>query len=149
MDRSHLPGAWKSRRQQEGIIKVERGGQNRTVVNLKYDEEPALQSRRHKPDTTSSLKESSGATEGVLDSGVLRCLVFSIWARLMGREDKAKDYPRGWVGLLYAWAASLVSGCTISFLCKPTMYNPRPLLYVYKPESLVRRGYHNNHRPDS
>ena len=66
---------------------------NQTIVNPEYDEEPALQRRRHKPDTTSSLKASSEATEGVLDSGVLRCAVYSIWAGLMGREDKAEDYP--------------------------------------------------------
>ena len=93
MDRSHSPDAWKSRRQQEGIIKAEHGGQNRTVINPEYGEEPTLQSRRHKLDTTSSLKASSGATEGVLDSGVLRCPVYSIWAGLMGREVKAEDHP--------------------------------------------------------
>ena len=67
MDHLHLPSAWKSRQQQEGIVKEEREGQDQTIIGPKYDEEPALQSRKHKPDTTSSLKASSGATEGVLD----------------------------------------------------------------------------------
>ena len=40
-----------------------------------------------KPDTTSSLKASSGATEGVLDYGVLGEPSYVTWAGLMGRED--------------------------------------------------------------
>ena len=47
--------------------KHERQGHDWTVIGPKYNEEPALRSRRHKPDTTLSLKASSGATEGVLD----------------------------------------------------------------------------------
>ena len=39
-----------------------------------------------KPDTTSSLKASSGATEGVLDYGVLGCPGCVAWAGLMGHE---------------------------------------------------------------
>ena len=38
------------------------------------------------PDT-SSLKPGSGATEGVLDYGVLGELAYVTWAELMGRED--------------------------------------------------------------
>ena len=40
-----------------------------------------------KPDTTSSLKASSGATEGVLDYGVLGEPAYLTWAGLTGRED--------------------------------------------------------------
>ena len=36
---------------------------------------------------TSSLKPGSGATEGVLDYGVLGRPVYVTWAGLMGRED--------------------------------------------------------------
>ena len=36
---------------------------------------------------TSSLKPGSGATEGVLDYGVLREVAYVTWAGLMGRED--------------------------------------------------------------
>ena len=39
-----------------------------------------------KPDTTSSLKASSGATEGVLDYGVLGKMAYVTWAGLTGRE---------------------------------------------------------------
>ena len=38
------------------------------------------------PDT-SSLKIGSGATEGVLDYGVLRCPGYVMWAGQMGHED--------------------------------------------------------------
>ena len=38
------------------------------------------------PDTL-SLKPSSGATEGVLDYGVLGCPGYVTWAGQMGRED--------------------------------------------------------------
>ena len=62
---------------------------------------------------------------------------------------KHKTIPRVRVGLLYAWTARLVSGYTISVPCKPTLYNPRPLRFVYKPKGLVRRGYPDNtHRLD-
>ena len=36
---------------------------------------------------SSSLKPDSGATEGVLDYGVLGESAYVTWARLMGRED--------------------------------------------------------------
>ena len=36
---------------------------------------------------TSSLKPGSGATEGVLDYGVLGESAYVTWAGLMGRED--------------------------------------------------------------
>ena len=56
---------------------------------------------------TSSLKPGSGATEGVLDYGVLGELAYVIWARLMGREDtKTEDYTRVRIGLSLAWEAS-------------------------------------------
>ena len=38
------------------------------------------------PDT-SSLKTGSGATEGILDYGVLGCPGYVTWAGQMGRED--------------------------------------------------------------
>ena len=37
-----------------------------------------------------------------------------------------------------------VSGCIISFLYKPALYNPRPLQCLYKPEGLVRIGEHKH-----
>ena len=78
-----------------------------------------------KPDTTSSLKASSGATEGVLDYGVLGEPAYVTWAGLMGREDtRQKAFSRVRMGLSFAWTASLASGCVVSFLCKPTLYNP-------------------------
>ena len=59
----------------------------RIVIGSDHNGEPALQSRRHEPYITSSLKASSGATEGVLDYGVLGCPGCLAWAGLMGRED--------------------------------------------------------------
>ena len=44
-----------------------------------------------KPDTTSSLKASSGATEGVLDYGVPGKPAYVTWAGLTGREDKRTE----------------------------------------------------------
>ena len=100
------------------------------------------------PDT-SSLKTGLGATEGVLDYGVLRRPGYVTWAGLMGREDTSKRLsPHVRVGLPYAWMARLVSGYVISFLYKPTMYNPRPLRCVYKPEGLVRRDNQSSYRLD-
>ena len=96
-------------------------------------------------DTTSSLKASSGATEGVLDYGVLGEPAYVTWAGLMGREDtEPKAFSRVRMGLSFAWTASLASGCAVSFLCKLTLYTPSPLRCLYKPESLVRRT-NNNH----
>ena len=64
-----------------------------------------------KPDTTSSLKASSGATEGVLDYGVLGKLAYVTWARVMGCEDtRQKALPRVRMGLSFAWMASLAIG---------------------------------------
>ena len=89
------------------------------------------------PDT-SSLKPGSGATEGVLDYGVLGCPSCVAWAGLMGHEDtRRKAFPHVRMGLSFAWMASLMFVCEDSFLCKPTMYNPRPLWCLYKPEGLV------------
>ena len=65
------------------------------------------------------------------------------------RRYKQKTFPRVRVGLLYAWKASLVSGYVIFFPHKPTLYNPKPLRCVYKPECLVHRGHQNSHRLDS
>ena len=46
---------------------------------------------------TSSLKTRSGATEGVMDYGVLSRLVYWIWAGLMGRQDtRKKTTSRVW-----------------------------------------------------
>ena len=63
--------------------------------SMNYSEkEPALQCRRQSaPPDSSSLKPGSGATEGVLDYGVLGCPGCVTWAGLMGPEDKAEDYP--------------------------------------------------------
>ena len=103
-------------------------------------ENPPCKAEDMKSDITSSLKASLGATKGVLDYGV-----YVIWARLMGREDtrqKALSHVR--MGLSFAWMTSLVSGCVVSFICKPTLYDPSPLRCLYKPEGLVRRGNHNH-----
>ena len=78
-----------------------------------------------------------------------RCPGYSIWIRLMGCEHtKWKTFPRVRVRLPYAWMARLVSGYVISFLYKPTLYNPMPFRCVYKLEGLVRRGYQNSYRLD-
>ena len=56
---------------------------------------------------SSSLKPGSGATEGVLDLGVLGCPACYPWAGLMGCEDmKAGDCTRVRIGLSLAWKAS-------------------------------------------
>ena len=94
---------------------------------------------------TSSLKPGSGATEGVLDYEVLEEPAYVTWAGLMGREDTSlKTFTHVRMGLSFAWKASLAFGYEDSFLCKPTLYNPRPLRCLYKPEGLVRRGNHNH-----
>jgi hypothetical protein len=97
-----------------------------------------------------SLKTGSGATEGVLDYGVLGWPGYVTWAGQMGREDtRQKTFPRVRVGFSFAWMASLASGCIVSFLCKPTLYNPSPLRCLFKPEGLVLGGHQNFHRLDS
>ena len=81
--------------------------------------EPALQCRRQicAPDS-SSLKPGTGATEGVLDYGVLGCPAYYPWAGLMGCEDmKAEDYTWVRIGLSLAWKASLAAEYVDSFLC--------------------------------
>ena len=76
-----------------GNRSVDRGNRKRRqdyhkiVIGPNYNEEPALQSRRHEPNTTSSLKASLGATEGVLDYGVPGRPGYVTWAGLVGRED--------------------------------------------------------------
>ena len=83
--------------------------------------------------------------EGVLDYGVLGVLVYVTWAGLMGREaTELRAFSRVLMGLSFAWTASLVSGCVVSLLCKPTLYNPSPLPCLYKPEGLILRGKHNH-----
>ena len=71
------------------------------------------------------------------------------WAGLMGREDtRQKTTSRVRMGLSFAWMASLAFGYVDSFLCKLTLYNPRPLQCLYKLEGLVRRTKNiiiNNH----
>ena len=101
----------------------------------------------HVPNT-SSLKTGSGATEGVLDYGVLVCPGNVMWAGQMGHEDtRQKTSTRVRMGFSFAWKASLAFGYEDSFLCKPTLYNPRSLRCLYKLEGLVRRGDQNhNHR---
>ncbi len=55
----------------------------------------------------SSLKTGSGATEGVLDYGVLGCPGYMTWAGPMGREDtRLKTSSRVRMGLYLAWKAS-------------------------------------------
>ena len=67
-----------------------------------------------KPDTTSSLKESSGATKGVLDYGVLGEPAYVTWAGLMGHTDtRQKAFSHAQMGLSFAWMASLASGCVV------------------------------------
>ena len=63
---------------------------------------------------TSSLKPGSGATEGVLDYGVLGKSAYVMWAGLMGREDTIyKGLLRVRMGLSFVWMASLAFGsCT-------------------------------------
>ena len=108
-------------------------------------ENPPCNAEDIQSDTTSSLKASSGATDGVLDKGVLGRPGYVTWAGLMGREDtRWKAFPRARMGLSLAWKASLAFGYEDSFLCKPTLYNPRPLRCPYKPEGLVCRGNHNH-----
>ena len=50
-------------------------------------ENPPSKAEDMKPDTSSSLKASSGATEGVLDYGVLGEPAYVTWVRLMGYKD--------------------------------------------------------------
>ena len=69
------------------------------------------------PDS-SSLKPGSGATEGVLDYGVLGRPACYLWAGLVGCEDmKAEDCTRVRIGLSLAWKASLATNYEDSFLC--------------------------------
>ena len=94
-----------------------------------------------------SLKPGSGATEGVLDLGVLGCPACYPWARLMGCEDmKAKDYTCVRIGLSLAWKASLATDYEDSFLCN-RLYVTLDFLprFLYKPEGLVRKGYTHYH----
>ena len=109
--------------------------------------EPALQCRRQicAPDS-SSLKPGSGATEGVLDEGVLGRTACYLWAGLMGCEDmKAEDCTRVRIGPYLAPKASLATDYEDSLLCKPTSCNPRSLRCLYKPESIVRIGQIHYH----
>ena len=95
------------------------------------------------PDS-SSLKPGSGATEGALE-GCIRIARLYTLAELLDYEDtRLKTSSRVRLGLSFAWMASLAFGCVVSFLYKPTLYNPRPLRCLYKPEGLVRRT-NNNH----
>ena len=88
--------------------------------------------------------------EGVLDYGVPGHPGYVTWAGLMGCEDtRRKAFSRVRMGFSFAWMASLAFGYEDSFLCKSTLYNPRPLRCLYKPERLVRRGYQNSYRLDS
>ena len=91
-----------------------------------------------------SLESVGMEGEGVLDYGVLKELAYVIWAGLMGREDtRQKAFSRVRMRLSFAWTASLASGYVVSFLCKPTLYNPSPLRCLYNSEGLVLRGDHN------
>ena len=94
---------------------------------------------------TSSLKPGSGATQGVLDYGVLGEPVHVTWAGLVVREGtREKDIPRVRMGLSFAWMASLAFGSCTFLSLYPTMYNPRSLRCLYKSEGLVHRGDHNH-----
>ena len=69
------------------------------------------------PDS-SSLKPGSGATEGVLEKGVLGCPAYYPWAGLVGCEDmKAKDCTCVRIGFSLSWKASLATNYEDSFLC--------------------------------
>ena len=62
------------------------------------------------PDT-SSLKPGSGATEGVLDYGVLGEPAYLTWAGLMGHEDTRQEaLPRVRMGISFVWMASMAFG---------------------------------------
>ena len=65
---------------------------------------------------TSSLKTGSGATEGVLDYGVLGHPGYVTWAGLMGREDtRWKAFPvSGWDS---PWRADMKIPFSINRLC--------------------------------
>ena len=62
-----------------------------------------------------SLKPGSGATEGVLDHGVLRRLGYVTWAELMGYKDiRQRAFPVSrWDSPLHGWQAR-----------RPNMYFP-------------------------
>ena len=96
-------------------------------------EEPALQCRRQicAPDT-SSLKPGSGATEGVLDKGVLGHPDYGTWAGLMGCEDtRPKTLSRVRMGLSLVWKASLATGYVDSFICnRPCVTLDPPGVYI-------------------
>ena len=86
---------------------------------------------------SSSLKPGSGATEGVLDKGVLGRSVCYPWAGLMGCEDvKAEDHTRVQIGLSLAWKASLAINYENPFLCN-RLYSTLDLPGVY----INRRTY--------
>ena len=65
--------------------KAGRKNRCRTIINPEYDGEPALQSRRLASAHYIVIEGSSGATEGVLDPGVLRCPVVEYGLGWMGR----------------------------------------------------------------
>ena len=113
-----------------------------STIILEYSEkEPALQCRRQDcaPDS-SSLKSGPGATEGVLDYGVLGEPIYVTWAGLMGREDtRWKTFPRVRMGLSFAWKTSLVIRILYLFPCNRLCVNPSPLRCLYKLERLVLR----------
>ena len=92
------------------------------------------------PHTTSSLKASSGATEGVLDSGSS-----ADRPRSMGRvgwaiQDQAEDYPPCQDRTSQYVDGKIRVSKFPSLMNRPCK-NPRPLRCVYKLEGLVRRGY--------
>ena len=94
------------------------------------------------PDS-SSLKPGSGATEGVLDEGVLGCPACYPWVGLMGCEDtKTEDYIRVRIGLYLAWKASLAIQILCFLPCNRLHVNPRSLRCLYKLKGIVRKGHH-------
>ena len=69
------------------------------------------------PDT-SSLKPGLGATEGILNCGVLGRPAYLTWAGLMGYEDtRPKTLTRVRMGLSLAWMVSLAFRYEDSILC--------------------------------
>ena len=64
------------------------------------------------------------------------------------RRYKTEDSHPCPDGTLLCVDGKLAFGYVDSFLCKPTLYNPRPLRCLYKREGLVRRGNHNHNHTD-
>ena len=92
----------------------------------------AMRKTIYAPDS-SSLKPGSGATERVLDQGVLGRLAYYSLAGLMGCEGmKTEDYTHVRIGLSLAWKASLATNYEDSILCNRlyVTLDPPPGVYI-------------------